>query len=119
MKLGIYIKVGPQMCRDTTFYIGYSWLKKTWQLLKRWTTAPAINDFSWLKNNGKIKEVKIDKNCYCVVVVERNASQHPVAMMQQNNQAPVFKSLPEAAYASNVYKYIRILQLDLIKVLRI
>ena len=57
-------------------------------------------------NNGKFNEIKIDKNCYCVVVVERNASQHPVAMMQQNNQAPVFKSLPEAAYPSNVNKYI-------------
>ena len=36
-------------------------------------------------------------------MVERNASQHPVAMMQQNNQAPVFKSLPEAAYTGNVH----------------
>ena len=55
------------------------------------------------KDNGKIKEVKIDENYYCAVVVERNASQHPVAMMQQNNQATVFKSLPEAAHASNVH----------------
>ena len=27
MKLGIYIKFGPQLCKDTTSYIGYSWLK--------------------------------------------------------------------------------------------